>query len=89
MGRVVALPRHTFVTGATLLQLVLCNKSCEPVVSVILKACFSETTNFQGRRWITESRSRRNENVLDGPQNMEGVIPTEPLVSSDYQHAIC
>jgi hypothetical protein len=56
---------------------------------VILKACFSETTNFQGRRWITESRSRRNENVLDGPQNMEGVIPTEPLVSSDYQHAIC
>ena len=28
---------------------------------------YSETTNFQCQRWITESRSRQNENVLDGP----------------------
>ena len=69
---------------------VLCNKTWEPVVSVILKVSVIQKQQISNANdgLLNQDLNKMRMYLMD-LTNMDGVVPTEPLDSRDYQNVIC
>ena len=69
---------------------VLCNKTCQSVVSVILKVSVIQKQQISNVNdgLLNQDLNKMRMFLMD-LTNMDGVVPTEPLDSSDYQNVLC